>query len=234
MTTDVLYLTHGRLEFTKATLPALIENTDWDKVQQFVVYNDATPELDNATSAYVQKELDRLGFGGLRQTNLRSPVSVMSHFLARSKARRFAKIDNDIVVCPGWLDALSGVMNRHLELELLGMELGRGGQYEPEGEHVLYSYNNCSHIGGVGLMNRSAFEKRPPPIADGYFGFTEWQHIYEPARGWITPDLPIFCLDMLPVEPWASWTRLYRKTPGLQRDWPKYDPADSWRWDWWV
>jgi hypothetical protein len=238
-TTDVLYLTRGRLEFTKATLPALIENTDWSLVNEFIVYNDATPELDNATATYVDGvlrsgALDALQFGGMRQTNLRSPVAVMAHFLARTKAKRFAKIDNDIVVCPGWLNALSDVMDSYPELELLGMEPGRGGSYPTVGPNVRYGYNDARHIGGVGLMQTRAFTTRPPPIPDGFFGFTEWQHTHDPVKGWIAPDLRIFALDLLPFEPWRSLVKTYQRTPGLQRDWPKYEPEMNWHWDWWL
>jgi hypothetical protein len=231
MRTDVLYLCHGRLEFTRATLTNLLQQTDWSLVNEFVVYNDATPEKDGATSAFVREALREAGFGTLRETNLGSPVAVMNHYLARSKAKRFAKIDNDIVVDYGWLNYLSAVMDEYPELELLGMQPAMGGDPRPDAKAV-YSYTPCSHIGGVGLMARIAFKRYGRPVPNGRFGFTEWQHDHLPRRGWITPDLRTFALDLAPVEPWKSLTRRYKETPGLQRDWTPYQRSSYY--DWWT
>ena len=169
----------------------------------------------------------------LRETNLGSPVAVMNHFLDRSAAELFAKVDNDIVVSNNWLNALLGVMERNPELELLGAEPGMSGRRPmpvDDGASSLYGYVKCSHIGGVGLMRRNAFERLGFPVPDGRFGFTEWQHDNDPKRGWISPDLRLFALDLLPIEPWASLTKHYKRTPGLQRDWPLYKDASFYRW----
>jgi hypothetical protein len=230
---DVLYLCHGRLEFTKASLPALLRNTDWSRVGKFVVYNDAAPDHP-ATYEYLRGlDDDRIK---LRDTNCGSPVGVMNHFLARSKAKLFAKIDNDIVVPEGWLETLAGVMERDPDLELLGMEAGMSGLQPTDDPkaHVVYSYMPATHIGGVGLMRRSAFDRLPLPVPDGRFGFTEWQHEHMPVRGWVQPDLRMFALDLLPIEPWMSITAAYKKVPGLQRDWSQYAPTMSYYWEWFA
>jgi hypothetical protein len=179
----------------------------------------------------VKQELQRLGQGVLRETNLGSPVAVMNHYLNRSSNPLFAKIDNDIIVPDWWLNVLADVMDAHPQLELLGMEAGMSGvppHPGPLGEptYGYYSYEPCTHIGGVGLMRRSAFESRGYPNPDGRFGFTEWQHEHNPVAGWIKPDLLQFALDLLPIEPWRSITDGYKKIEGLQRDWPRYD--------WWI
>jgi hypothetical protein len=238
---DILYLCHGRLEFTKATLPTLLQNTDWSRVNEFVVYNDAAPDHP-LTYEYLHGTVADVYEGmTVRDTNIGSPVGVMNHYLARSqKARIFAKIDNDIVVPPGWLETMLSVMESDPDLMLLGMEPGMSG-LQPIGENdpaaeCVYSYLPATHIGGVGLMRRQAFDSHPPLIPDGRFGFTEWQHTYEPVRGWIQPDLRCFPLDMIPVEPWKSITDAYKKVPGgrLQRDWATYDEKMSWYWSWWT
>jgi hypothetical protein len=112
------------------------------------------------------------------------------------------------------------------------MEPGMSGVGATD-EPCVYSYMPASHIGGVGLMRRSAFERLPPPIPDGRFGFTEWQHEHEPVRGWIQPDLRMFSLDQLPLEPWLSITAAYKQVPRLQRDWSPYSKKMSYYWDWW-
>jgi hypothetical protein len=232
MSVDVLYLCHGRLEFTKASLQTLIAHTDWSPVNEFVVYHDASTSAwdgDDVSSflEWASREYDLT----VRHTNLQSPVAVMKHFLARSNASMFAKVDNDIVVPPGWLAALVSVMEVNPELELLGMEAGMSARKaDVPGERT---WTPSSHIGGVGLMRHSAFKHRPPLVPDGRFGFTEWQHEYGPVRGWIEPDIRMFALDQLPIEPWVTITEQYR-SKGLNREWPKYDPAMSFYWDWWV
>lgn len=234
MSIDVLFPCHGRLEFTQATLPVLMQNTDWSLVNELVVYHDAADSASDgaATTAYLQEAVAETAT--LRMTNLRSPVAVMNHFLARSKATMFAKIDNDIVVPPGWLNALSSVMEQDPDLELLGMEAGMSAQKaERENDESCWTWTPSSHIGGVGLMRRSAFDSRPPVVPNGRFGFTEWQHQYAPMRGWIEPDLRMFALDQLPFEPWLSITENYVKK-GLNREWGIHSRQMSYYWDWWA
>lgn len=215
-----------------ATLPTLLENTDLSLVNEFVIYNDATPELDNSTSSYVRSVIAEAHEPILfRETNLRSPVAVMIHFMGRSKAQIYAKIDNDIIVPPGWLETMLGVMERNPEVELLGMEPGHGGK--PRGEERLHGVEPAKHIGGVGLIRMAAFRSRPAPTPDGYFGFTEWQHTHETGSFWVAPDLRVCSLDTIPVEPWMSIRARYIKAH-LNREWPLLDPADHWYWDWFT
>jgi hypothetical protein len=228
---DLLFLCHGRLEFTQATLPTLIKNTDWGLVDEFVVYNDAAPDGGDTTE-YLREMVEDTNLGTVRLTNLASPVGVMNHFIYRSAADRFAKIDNDIVVPLGWLGDLVDVMDAHPELELLGMQPGMGGVRTDEPS---YSYTPAEHIGGVGLMQKTAFTNRElKPVANGRFGFTEWQHAHEQmVKGWISPDLDQFELDRIPVEPWKTQTKLYI-AEGLNRAWPRYPKRDSRCWEWWT
>lgn len=230
---DVLYLCRGRLEFTKASLTNLLAQTDWSLVNEFVVYNDAATD-GRETTEYLYETIGLSGVGGtVRLTNLGSPVSVMNHYLHRSSAELFAKIDSDIIVPQFWLDDLVGVMERNPELELLGMQPGMSGA-RPGTADGLYTFAAAPHIGGVGLMRASAFKERDKKlVANGFFGFTEWQHEQTPVRGWICPDLRMFALDCLPVEPWRSLTRHYI-AEGLNRKWPNYDRNMEWYWSWWT
>ncbi len=225
---DLLYLCHGRLEFTKKTLTTLVENTDWSMVDNFVVYNDAAPDLHETTKFL------KLGgapeWADVRLTNLASPVGVMKHFIHRSECDVFAKIDNDIMCPPGWLNAMAGVMEANEDLELLGMEAGRPEALAQEGD-CAWTVTEASHIGGVGLMRRSAFEGRKLN-ADGRFGFTEFQHHHLPTRGWITPDLRVFSLDQIPFNPWRGYTMEYLGEENLQRDWPCYPDDMERHWAW--
>jgi hypothetical protein len=227
---DLLYLCHGRIEFTEASLTTLIANTNWGLVNSFVVYNDAAPDLNETTKMLVED------FGlkdNLRCTNLASPVGVMNHFLWRSQAEMFAKIDNDIMVPPGWLEAMLSVMDHDPQLDLLGMEAGMSAVRAPDTPVECYTSTPCSHIGGVGLMRRRPFDTLDWPRPNGRFGFTEWQHHHRSVQcGWIEPDLRMFSLDQIPFEPWLRITKGYKETDGLQRNWEPYPDDMNWYWDW--
>lgn len=237
---DVLYLCHGRLEFTKASLLNLYERTDWLLVNDLLIYNDATPENNHQTARWLQSFIDEHPIDAkvvYRATNLGSPVAVMNHYLNRSSAPLFAKIDNDIIVPSGWLEALAQVMDDNPEIDLLGAEPGMSGvtPLADPNSTPIYGCIECSHIGGVGLMRRRAFERYGYPTANGRFGFTEWQHEHLPRRAWVQPDLLLFALDRLPVEPWRTITEGYKAREGLQRNWPLYDPKfGAQHYEWWT
>lgn len=226
MTTDVLFLAHNRREFTKVSFSALLANTNWDLVRRLLVYDD---DSIDGTREYLRDRLPLLDCDvSFVEHTLGGPPAVMNTYLHGHDGRTadaFAKIDNDIVAPPGWLDVLLGVFELEPELELLGMEPGRAGR-RPEDFAGGYGWIDCSHIGGVGLMRTSAFSDRPPINARGRFGFTEWQHVYEPVRGWVSPDLPVCALDMVPDEPWSSLSAEY-VAQGWQRRWPPYDERVS-------
>lgn len=235
---EILYCAWNRLEFTTASWSWMMAHTNWNLVSKLVVYDDGSEDgtleflRDKAkpfrrTSRTIEVEL--------RQSNLQSPAAIMNHYLATCNADLFAKIDNDIALCGGWMEKMYDVMGRHPELELLGMEAGMIAMQGRDGVvHKEYGYEPCSHIGGVGLMRVSAFKSRPeiPYRLATRMGFTEWQNRHEPVRGWIKPDLDVPQLDRLPHEPWASLTEDYVKK-GWNREWPKYDEkwmAPYWGW----
>ena len=245
---DVLYLTWNRREFTRFSLQMLLNNTDWEKVDRLIVHDDGSDKSEG-TVALVKDMLhdqkpktkvivearpwaERLG----------SPPAVMNWYIDTfgDEAERFAKIDSDIVVPPGWLDALLGVVEREPHIELLGMEAGRMG---PPGHNGApwdwtrplegYGFEKGSHIGGVGLMKTESFKIRPRmQEGQGRFGFTEWQHEYKPIRGWITPDLLISELSRIPFEPWVGLTAAYVERD-WEREWPKYHERWDYWWGWW-
>jgi hypothetical protein len=229
-TTDVLYLCRGRVEFTRASLTNLLAVTDWDRVNSFYVYHDAPPGGDGETTEWLKETVGDLG--RVRVTNLRSPVAVMGHFLNRTRADLFAKIDSDVIVPPGWLGTMQDCFRaNNRKIDLLGMEADQA-KPPPHDWDGVYRAVRASHIGGVGLMRVDSFKKRGNPKPDGYFGFTEWQHNTSVRPAWIQPDLQCFLLDRVPFEPWKTITARYINE-GINRDWGKYDDDMNWYWDWW-
>lgn len=222
---DLLYLTHNRLEFTKASLRALFQNTDWRFVNRLLIYDDAsedgTREHLSSLIYPVHAELHFGAWGG--------PVAVMNHYLSAMSPHKtsiFGKIDSDTMVPRGWLAQSIEVMES-CPVDLLGIEAFHRVVTEPTERTYLPS----SHIGGIGLMRAGAFVTLPRP--DGRFGFTAWQEHSEAKRGFISPSLPVFLLDRLPREPWLSLSREY-VARGWQRPWGPYEERDRDLWSWWC
>jgi hypothetical protein len=224
---DILFLTHNRIEFTKASLQALLENTNWRHVGRLLLYDDAS---ENDTRKYLSAFKcpvpiePRFGVFG-------SPVAIMNHYLYQldpREVRTFAKIDNDTMVPQQWLDECLKVFDKHRELHLLGIEAFN----RIEGGSVDRGYSEARFIGGIGLMRNGCFVTLPRP--NGRFGFTAWQEKTATVRkGWINPSLPVFLLDRIPREPWRSLSKLYVEKR-WQREWGAYPEKDKDLWSWWC
>jgi glycosyltransferase involved in cell wall biosynthesis len=224
---DLMFLTKNRLEFTKASLQALLANTNWNQVARLFLYDD---DSTDGTEDYLLRLEYPVTAEQRFDRNYGSPVKVMNEYLSHEGGHVFAKIDNDTMVPPGWLDECLKVMDRHPELDFLGIEafnLVVAGQTER-------SYRAADFIGGIGLMRTRAFATLPTP--HGRFGFTEWQQNESPEvkKGWINPSLPVFLLDHLPREPWLSLSREY-VAKGWQRiQWGPYEEKNKALWEWWC
>jgi hypothetical protein len=252
LTLDILFLAKNRQEFTRESLAALGANTNWELVRKYYIWDDGSVD---GTQAVIRAE----GLGYPTSTSYGSPAAAMSAFVAMpDPPDAFAKIDNDVIVPPGWLDACVAVMEAHPELDLLGIEppASRTPHYEggprskcPEldveqkyrpgmspAETPRYQdYAPCDSIGGIGLMRTKAFlENEPLKPHSTYGGFTEFQ-LQHPriTKGWIVPPLKVFLLDRMPTEPWMSLGREYERK-GWQRAWSKYPmAARDELWGWW-
>ncbi len=230
MSVEILYLAFNRLAFTQVSFGLLLEHTDWSLVDRLVVYDDGSKDgtAEWLEDALEQSIVDDYAF---RRTKHGSPVEVMIDYLARTDCDVFAKIDSDIAVPDGWLPASLAVMERNHDLALLGLAAGWTGVPAVSAGSIYFSYQKASNIGGVGLFRISAFRRHPDLWSHGRYGFTEWQHRHNPPRGWITPDLPVVQLDLIPEEPWRTLADYY-VSKGWARAWPPYAPesADWWSW----
>ncbi len=248
---DIVFLAHGRPEFTAASWAALMKNTNWSLVSRLVTYTDGD---FTAMPVFDADPMPSEGVS-IRDVRCGGPVHIMNHYLATGPAQVWAKIDNDVIVPPGWLDSGLEVMERHPELSFLGLEPPAsrtrspyGGKLPPAPEYVVtkamlamlehgaIDYATCDAIGGVGLMRSVAwfFYERMVQHST-YGGFTDWQQCHpELVKGWIVPPLKLFLLDRLPIEPWASLSKKYEST-GQQRFWTRYPmEAAPALWEWWL
>ena len=221
---DIVFLAKGRTEFTVASLQALQANTNWERVSKLYCYTD---------EAFYP-------LPGILRNAFDSPVVVMMDYLEGGPSPLWVKLDNDVIVPPGWLDTCLDVMDAHLDLDLLGIEppmsrtaapWANGKRVAaPESQCATPGYAPCNSIGGIGLFRSRAWQNRPAmrPFAT-YGGFTDWQ-LREGRKGlkigWIVPPLKLFLLDRLPIEPWASLSRRYI-AEGLQRPWTAYTEAEA-------
>jgi glycosyltransferase involved in cell wall biosynthesis len=229
---DVLYLSWNRRAFTEITFDLLLRNTDWGLVSKLFVYDDAS---DDGTLEFLTAAVEACPVEfQIHSARRRSPVAVMNEYCSSGRVSDvFCKIDSDIAVPAGWLEALLGVLERNPELEVLGMEAGMTWLPGRDGRVFdgVYGWREASHIGGIGAIRQTALTHRPRIPANGLFGFTEWQAKYRPIRGWIEPDLLCPALDRIPIEPYASLSDMYIEQ-GYQRPWPRYEhwgePYFSW------
>jgi O-methyltransferase len=225
---DLFYLTSNRLEFTRETLSALLANTDWEFVREFVVNDNNS--IDGTKEWVRQAIKDCPAPVRWIEANYTSPVAAMLNFIRSAHAPILAKVDNDAMMPPGWLRQSLEVMDRHPELQLLGTEAMYAHSDDPQ---TVRSYTQAEFISGLGLYRRLAFARSQPAVMGKYFGLEEWQ-MAQPrlVRGWITPALGVFLLDRLPFEPWITYSKNYMAR-GWQRDSYKYEPASTlWKWHW--
>jgi glycosyltransferase involved in cell wall biosynthesis len=243
---DLLFVSFNRLAYTQHSFRALLANTDWSLVARLVLADDASTD---GTREWLEEQARIFTHGaslGLQvpaveflPTPFGGPVSAVNAYLplASPEVDVFAKIDNDTMVPAGWLSELLGLLERHPDVDLLGMapDVGPPEPCPYPNRGIRYA----EFVDGNGLWRHRAFEGRPrpePERRDSRHGFWRWQMRYpELIKAWAAPDLPVFQLDNLPFEPWLSLGREY-VAAGWQRGWPNapYDETASAYWSWFT
>ena len=226
---DLMYLACNRLEFTRETFTTLLENTDWEYVNELFVYDDGSTD---GTEQWLRAAcLQAPAKSRLVNTRYGSPVAAQNDFIRRATAPWLAKCDNDAMLPPGWLRQSLQVIDSHPELSMLGIEAMYPHSDDPVASR---SFAPAQFVSGLALYRRSAFASSLPRPMRKWFGLEEWQMAQGNRLrvGWITPSLPVFLLDRFPFDPWRAHSDRYIRA-GWQRPWPKYDPACTlWHWRW--
>ena len=235
MKVEILYTAWNRLEFTKFSFGLLKANTNWNRVQRLVVYDDLSEDGTREWLEEAGRDIMVPGFE-VRTGGWHSTGATLNDYVARlgidaEEPEAFIKIDNDIAMPLGWLPRLLVAASRHPEYDLVGIEAG----WPEHGGDTAASVTRATHIGGVGLMRVDAFARRKPvPLAlgkNGRAGFTIWQHRHSLKAGWLTPTMYAVQLDRIPEDPWASLSAHYVEQ-GWARSWDPYerDMANWWEW----
>jgi glycosyltransferase involved in cell wall biosynthesis len=225
---DLLLSTYNRLSYAVETAHAVLDNTDWKYVRQMTCIDDGSTD---GTREMVHAEMQRCPVP-VKHMDTRHglPVQVMIDWIRQADAPLLAKCDSDAIYPPHWLELSLGVMDRSPQLEMLGIEamqeLALNGQ--PRG------YAPALWASGLGIYRRPAFERCGlPPLIKKYWGLEEWQAHHGIKAGWISPSMPVFLLDRLPLAPWCDLGKEYI-AKGWQRPWQMYKPEQSQLWDWWL
>lgn len=231
-------MAYNRLEFTQQSFGWLERNTDWSQVDRLVVYDDHSQLRSRLWLQDACAEFDKVPVDfRVHPRRLGSPVAIMADYLEHP-ADWFVKLDNDVAVPEGWLNALLQVVADDQTIDLLGFEAGMTiapyewpGVVSAQDWDGRYGFRESTHIGGVGLMRSAVFAARKLIPLGRFYGFTEWQHTVKTVkRGWITPDLQSPLLDRMPMEPYLSLSKSYREA-AWQRDWGVYDCME-WAYAW--
>jgi len=113
----ILYLTFNRFYYTKKTLPALLESSDSDSYQIRIVDNGST----DGTVEYLLKlkhpRIEKVIYNNKNQ----GLVKTTKKFWKESNAEFIGKIDNDILVPPGWIAKLVEAHQKIPELGVAGL-----------------------------------------------------------------------------------------------------------------
>ncbi len=202
-TVALVYFTCNRLDYTKLSLKALLERTHYP-FELHIVDNGST----DTTCEYLleQRELHPEVIRSItfNETN-RGLAAPTSEFWERADADLVGKVDNDTIVCDGWLTRL---VEAHLKSERMGViggfhfrsddvnhELLEDRIVEVDGVKLLRDH----HIGGCCyLMKREVQNLLGPIIVQGgkkIMGWTEYQHALD-ASGYLNGYLyPLLFVD---------------------------------------
>jgi hypothetical protein len=231
---DLVFVSWNRLAYTQHSFRALLENTAWEHVAKLVLADDASTDGTREWLAEAARDCPvpfmflPAPFGG--------PVAAVNTYLLGHRSpgvETLGKVDNDTMVPAGWLPELLRMLDEYPEVTLLGMAPDIGPpQPCPYRKRVI---RYAPWVDGNGLWRHRAFnlDVLPSPTgANGRFGFSEYQGNHEEIiKAWVAPDIPIFQLDLLPMEPWVSLAAEYVRL-GWQRYWaPHHDTAGLyWQW----
>jgi glycosyltransferase involved in cell wall biosynthesis len=183
---DILMVTYNRADYTRKSLPRLLETCD-DSMRVWIWHNGNDAEtLDVVRSFADHPRVHELHHSPENQ-RLRVPTN---WFWSRAPGRYLSKVDDDNLMPDGWAQTLRAAHAAEPKLGVIGCWSFRPEDHRPElaeqkvvslgGEHRLLK--NCWVAGTGHLIKRACIEQGGPLQPDQTF--TNWC-LHRAARGWI-------------------------------------------------
>jgi glycosyltransferase involved in cell wall biosynthesis len=115
---DLLYVSHNRKEMTMVSFAELIRNTNWGEIPLHKEHTESITRVfiaddasEDGTCEYLESAAKDIPVEVIfSEGAFRGPVRAMNWYLdlaGSPEGAKFIKIDNDFVVCPGWLEDLA-------------------------------------------------------------------------------------------------------------------------------
>lgn len=217
---DIFMLVHNRREFTEIALEHLYRNTNFDLVNRLVFVDDMS--VDGAAEA-CQERCDRHGIGEVCHVQGGSVTNALHYgvkpYLA-DDIKYLVKLDNDIVVCPRWLDIMFKVIEDNEDCERCAMALAHRWQHV----RATKKYRAIPHMGCGNFIMRWEKYKRVHPLGvtkdpETYMAWSLgriWRRLYEAnlvSFCKVAPRMPIHQIGEMPVK------KRYLEHLMLDRDW---------------
>jgi len=225
----VLFLAKNRFAFTQASLLSVLRYTNPELTERVVLVDggseDGTKEfLRDICTIYDGPHILEFVAGQVGHV-----CDCFKYVVPSCGTDFLAKIDNDVVVPPYWMDHCVEILDGNPKISFLGT-VARDSKPFDASDEAERSTIGVKNIGGVGLFRTKPFKRTMPKGANKYFGFQGFQSQSGGGCAWVHPNMRCFLLDKVPVEPWRGLTKNYI-SKGYQRSWQPYkkDP-DFWSW----
>lgn len=163
---DVIYPCHNRLYYTQITFPRVLHECIISGAKLWVYDDDSA----DRTSEFIQEVVSRSEYKNvvIEKGVFGNSTYCINRTVEQGKAKWIYKIDNDILIPQGSFHFMTSYMPKDAGF----MMMRESGDFP-----VIRSGNReeRSHIGGVGLFRREAFNKPITP-ENRFFGFTDFQN----------------------------------------------------------
>lgn len=117
MNVEILYITCGRLEYTKKSLPSVVENAGMDF--SLCIYDNGSDDgTKEFLSDFVKQYKNKIEINFLNENKGISHVTNM--FWEKSTAKIIGKIDNDMLMPKNWLRILYSAFISAKDIHILG------------------------------------------------------------------------------------------------------------------
>lgn len=167
----VLYPVHNRLEYTKMSLPRVIEECKNKLVKHFIIFDDNSEKdtVNYINSLNISSILGKKYI--YKRQKVGNSTGALNYCIEHFNTKYLYKIDNDILIPKGAIDVMFTEIDRRKRVSFLMMRETAQKPYINRLE-----VKDASHIGGVGIFRMETLKKRGKINSSGrFFGFTLYQ-----------------------------------------------------------